>query len=51
MTGNAAITLYPCDRGTGIPTGYHSFQANPLGIICCVYCGVKPNPNSTDARK
>lgn len=32
--------LYPCDRGTGMPTGWHHFQAFPdVDLIVCVFCG------------
>jgi hypothetical protein len=31
--------VYPCDRGTGYPLGYHHFQASPNGIVVCIYCG------------
>lgn len=31
--------IYPCDRGTGRPTGYHHYEASPNGIVVCRYCG------------
>ena len=33
------LTVYPCDKGTGTPLGYHHFQANAQGIAVCVFCG------------
>lgn len=38
-------SAYPCDRG--IPNnwtarGWHQFEANNAGIICCVLCGMRP---------
>lgn len=32
---------YPCDRGTGMPMGYHHFEASPNGVVVCRYCGCK----------
>lgn len=39
--GTTAI-LYPCDRGTGTPMGYHHFVASPLGVVVCTLCGATP---------
>ena len=30
---------YPCDRGTGIPMGYHDYHAAPGGAPVCRLCG------------
>ena len=32
------IPLYPCNRGTNQPMGYHQFQMTQYGA-CCVFCG------------
>lgn len=39
MSSAPNITVYPCDKGTGYPSGYHYFQANSNGIVVCVLCG------------
>lgn len=31
--------VYPCDRGTGSPQGWHHYQASQSGAVVCVYCG------------
>jgi len=36
------LTVYPCDKGTGTPLGYHNFQANVNGYTVCTLCGKKP---------
>lgn len=41
-TTSSHSIVYPCDRGTGHPMGYHHFEANPNGIVVCRYCGRKP---------
>jgi hypothetical protein len=33
--------VYPCSRGTGMPVGYHHFEASPNGVVVCQYCGTK----------
>lgn len=33
--------LYPCDKGTGRPSGYHHFVAGPHGTVCTL-CGKAP---------
>ncbi|CAB4215022.1 hypothetical protein UFOVP1616_34 [uncultured Caudovirales phage] len=33
--------MYPCDRGTGMPSGWHNFEGKN-GIICCTWCGAVP---------
>lgn len=32
------ITVYPCDYGTGTPTGYHKFVVSE-GFVICERCG------------
>lgn len=31
--------LYPCNRGTSTPMGYHHYEAAPTGVVFCRYCG------------
>ena len=32
--------VWPCDRGTGWPVGYHHFQLSPGATVAvCVFCG------------
>jgi len=37
FTSSGSI-IYPCDRGTGTPVGYHKFGASG-GVAVCEYCG------------
>jgi hypothetical protein len=42
-----SIAMYPCDLGYGATSmirGYHHFQANPQGVVVCIYCGKFPTP-------
>lgn len=41
------ISVYPCDRGTGVPSGLHHFQlAVGQQRAACIYCGkVGPGPS------
>lgn len=39
---SSGITVYPCDRGTGSPVGYHKFSGTG-GIVVCEYCGKGPS--------
>ena len=32
--------VYPCDRGTGTPQGWHHYHVSE-GVILCMYCGKK----------
>lgn len=42
-TGESAnITVFPCDRATGTPVGYHEFAAGAGGVVICRYCGQAP---------
>lgn len=40
------LQLYPCDRGTGTPSGFHHFQLTPGQMrAACIYCGkLGPGP-------
>lgn len=39
---------YPCDKGTGIPLGYHHFQGGASGNkVVCIYCGKSPAESIT----
>ncbi len=41
--GSALKTaIYPCDKGTNTPIGYHYFKGNNSGFVCCIYCGARP---------
>jgi hypothetical protein len=42
VSTGTGTTLYPCDRGTGTPLGFHHFEASPNGVVVCRYCGRKP---------
>ena len=39
---SVSIKVYPCDRGTGKPIGYHEFAASDSGVVVCRYCGQRP---------
>jgi hypothetical protein len=41
VTTSNQTTLYPCDRGTGTPLGYHNYAASANGIVVCTWCGRK----------
>lgn len=42
------LTTYPCDRGSGLPVGWHHFQLSPgARVAVCVFCG-KPATTSAD---
>lgn len=43
MSATSWSVPYPCDAGTGLPSGYHNFVAGPSGIIVCTLCGKVPN--------
>ncbi len=36
-----SFTIYPCDRGTGTPQGWHNFIPSAW-IVVCSYCGKRP---------
>lgn len=36
------MMMYPCDKGTGTPVGYHKFNATHVGVVC-EYCGSYPS--------
>lgn len=41
-----SIAMYPCDRGTGVPSGFHYYQLTPGQVrAACIYCGkLGPGP-------
>ena len=51
MSTDTTFHVYPCDRGTGAPIGYHHFQISPgTKHPVCVFCGkVAPNAISASA--
>lgn len=40
-TSAVSSLIYPCDRSTGLPVGYHKFNATHVGVVC-EYCGSYP---------
>ena len=44
MTTSTHVDPYPCDRGFGDGTGrgLHSFTSGHSGVVCCMYCGKRP---------
>lgn len=38
-SSSAIPILYPCDRGTGVPIGWHFFVTSIGGVPVCAYCG------------
>lgn len=49
MSTTATFHVYPCDRGTGTPLGYHHFQLTPgARFPVCIFCG-KVTPNAISA--
>lgn len=37
-----STSVYPCDRATDMPVGYHHFESSPNGVVVCRFCGKKP---------
>ena len=48
VTIGGASHVYPCDRGTGSPQGWHYYQAAPtVGLVVCVFCGKRAPEGAT----
>jgi hypothetical protein len=51
MTSSTAPIIYPCDRGTGTPMGYHRYEAGSEGVVFCIHCGKRARGGNANTPK